>query len=45
MHNIFIMAQKDSMKQWAKLPFLATEDTIFYVLETWTPERHAPDLA
>ncbi len=32
------------MKQWTKLPFVATEDTIFTILETWPPKWHAPDL-
>ena len=35
MHNIFIRACKDSTKQWMKLPFVATDDAIFTVLEVW----------
>jgi len=45
MHNIYIKAQKDPTKQWAKLPFAATDDAIFTVLEAWPPEWHAPDHA
>ena len=33
------------MRQWVKLPFIATENAIFTVLETWPPEWHALDLA
>ena len=32
------------MEQWTKLPFIATDDVIFTVLETWPPEWHTPDL-
>lgn len=45
MHNIYIRAQKNPAKQWTKLPFVATNDAIFIVLETWPPEWCAPDLA
>jgi len=45
MHNIYIRAQKDPTKQWTKLPFVATDDTIFTVLETWPLEWCTPDLA
>ncbi len=45
MHNIYIRAQKDSLQQWTNLPFIATDDVIFIVLETWPTERCAPDLA
>ena len=44
MHNIYIRARKDPTKQWKKLPFVATEDAIFIVLETWPSEWYAPDL-
>jgi len=43
--NIYIRVQKDPMKQWMKLPFIATDNAIFIVLETWPPEWRAPDLA
>ena len=33
------------MKQRMKLPFVATDNRIFTILETWLPEWHAPDLA
>jgi len=44
MHNIYIKARKDPVKQWTKLPFVATDDAIFTVLETWPPKLHALDL-
>lgn len=45
MHNIYIRARKDPMKQWTKLPFVAIGDAIFTILKTWPPEWHALDLA
>jgi len=44
MHNIFIKVHQDSAKQQTKLLFIATNNTIFVVLETWPPEWRAPDL-
>lgn len=44
-HNIYIKASKDLTKQWIKLPFLATDDVIFNVLEAWPPEWHTLDTA
>lgn len=43
MHSIYIRAQKDPTLQWKKLPFVATNDVIFKILETWLLERRAPD--
>jgi len=45
MHSIYIRARKDLVKQRMKLPFVATDNRIFTILETWLPEWHAPDLA
>jgi len=45
MHNIYIRVHKDPTKQWIKLPFVDTEDAIFYVLEAWQLEWHTPDIA
>jgi len=45
LHNIYIRVCKDPTKKWSKLPFLATDDVIFNVLETWPPEWRAPDIA
>lgn len=45
MHNIYIRAQKDSTKQWMKVPFLAIDDAIFNFLEAWLPKWHAPNIA
>lgn len=33
-HNIFLRARKDLAKKWNELPFIATDDVIFYVIET-----------
>lgn len=33
------------MHQWTKLPFIAINDVIFTVLETWPPEWCALDFA
>jgi len=30
------------VKQWNELPYLATDDVIFDVLESWPPEWRAP---
>ena len=43
MHNIYIRAQKDPTKKWTKMPFVATNDALFNVLETWPPEWHVPN--
>ena len=45
MHNIYIRVQKYPVKQWMKLPFVATDHAIFTVLETWAPEWRTPNLA
>ena len=44
MRKIYIRACKDPTKECVKLPFVATDDAIFTVLEAWPPEWHAPDL-
>lgn len=44
MHNVYIKACKDLTQTWTKLPFIAIDDTIFSVLESWPPEWRAPDL-
>lgn len=41
-HSIYIRAHKDLAKQWRKLPFVATDDFIFNILETWPLEWHTP---
>lgn len=33
------------MKKWTKLPFVATDDAIFNVLEAWPLEWCTPDIA
>lgn len=44
-HNVYIKVHKDPAQNWTTLPFIAIDDTIFFVLESWPPEWHAPDLA
>ena len=41
-HHVFIRAWKDPMKTWHALPYLATKDVIFAVLESWLLEWRAP---
>ena len=43
-HNIYIRACKDLAKKWSKLPFIAIDDVIFDVLETWLPEWRTLDI-
>ncbi len=43
-HHIYLRARKDLTKKWSELPFIATDDVIFDVLETWLPEWHTPDI-
>lgn len=40
-NHVFIKVQKDPMKTWHNLPYLATDDVIFIVLESWPPEWRA----
>ena len=41
-HHLFIRAQKDPMKTWHDLLYLATDDVIFAFLESWLLEWRAP---
>lgn len=41
---MYIKACKDPMQQWTKIPFIAIDDAIFYVLESWPPRWCALDL-
>jgi len=36
---------KDPANKWSELPFVAIDDVIFNVLETWLPEWRTPDIA
>jgi len=40
--HVFIRARKYPMKTWHEIPYLATNDVIFIVLESWPPKWHAP---
>lgn len=44
MHNMYIRARKDPTQKWVKLPFIATNDAIFEVMASWSPEWRALDL-
>lgn len=44
MHNIYIRARKDLMNKWTKLPFVATNDAIFNVLEVSPLEWHTTNI-
>ena len=37
-HHVFIRVLKDPTKTWHDLPYLATDDVISAVLESWLPE-------
>lgn len=41
-HHVYIKAGKDPVKAWKELPYLATDDVIFTMLESWLPEWCAP---
>ena len=43
-HSIYIRPHKDPTKKWRRLPFVATDDVIFNILETWLPEWCALDI-
>lgn len=45
MHNVYIRVQKDPEKKWAKLPFIMIDENVFVMLDSWTPEWCASDLA
>ena len=44
MYNVYIKARKDIVQTRTKLPFIAINDAIFSVLESWPPEWHAPNM-
>lgn len=44
MHNLYILAQKDPARTWAKLPFIVVDDAIFKVMAAWSLELRALDL-
>lgn len=44
-HHVYISAQKNLVKKWNELPYRATDDVIFDVLEAWPPEWCAPALS
>ena len=45
MHNLYIRAPKGPAQKWVKLLFIATDDAIFVIMESWPSEWRAPDLA
>jgi len=44
-HSVYIKACEDSAKQCRKLPFVAIDDVIFKILETWLSKWRTPDIA
>lgn len=40
-HHVYIKVHKDPTKKWKELSYLATDDVIFVVLESWLLEWHA----
>jgi len=44
MHNVYIKARKDLTQNRTKLPFIAIDDAIFSMLESWPREWHTLDL-
>lgn len=45
MHNLYIQACKDPAHKWVNLLFIATDDVIFAVMESWPLEWCTLDLA
>ena len=41
-HHVYIRVRKDPVKKWNELPYLAIDDVIFAVLESWSLEWRAP---
>lgn len=44
-HHIYIRALKDPAKKWNELPYMATDDVIFDVLEAWPLEWCTPAIS
>ena len=44
MHHVYIRACEDPEQTWTTLPFIAINDAILVVLDTWPPEWHRPDV-
>ena len=44
-HHIYLRVCKDPANKWNKLPYMAIDDVIFDVLETWLPEWCAVDIS
>ena len=44
-HHICLRACKETTKKWSELPFIATDDVIFDVLQIWPLEWCTPDIA
>jgi len=44
-HHMYIRAHKDPAKKWKELLYLAMDDVIFIVLESWPLEWRAPAIS
>lgn len=44
MHNLYVREHKDPTRKWVKLPFIAMDDAIFTMMESWPLEWLTPDL-
>lgn len=44
MHNLYFRVCKDPMTKWLKLPFIAMNDAIFVIMESWPLEWCSSDL-
>jgi len=42
MHNVYIRAHRDPEQKWTTLPFIAIDDVVFSVIDTWPPEWRTP---
>ena len=38
MHHVYIRVRKDLEQTWTTLPFIAIDDDVYIVLDTWLPE-------
>lgn len=43
MHHVYIWVRKDPKQTWTTVPFIAIDDIVSSVLNTWPPEWHGLD--
>lgn len=44
MHCIYIRACKDPTRAWTSLPFVASDDVVDAVVDTWPPKWRGPEV-